>query len=254
MIDPAYDGRMVSSVPGRSKRVLLVDAVPWTSDYPEAHPLRNVFAWFHRHLDSEPGLLIRRLAVDDVVREGRVPKGTDGVILSGSPRDAWAEDEFTKRLLGALRSIADAGTPFLGVCYGHQVLARLFGGDVRPNPIGLQLGTLPVRLTDAGKSSPLFQGMNETFSVMESHRDAVLELPADTTLLASNEKTPIQAFSRGNMFGVQFHPEMNPETLRFLWEPRKSKYPPGTIDPLLEALSPTPEAPQILKNFVRYCV
>ena len=146
-------------------------------------------------------------------------------------------------------------TPFLGVCYGHQLLARALGGEVQIDPKGLELGNSIVYLTDQGQRSPLFSGYGRTLSVLQSHRDAVIKLPSGATLLAANDHTPIQAFSfEDRMFGVQFHPETSPDVLQFIWQPRRDKY-RGTadfnLDAALDRMQPTPDAPQLLRNFVK---
>lgn len=173
--------------------------------------------------------------------------------MSGSPRDAWADDDFTHQTIALIQQIRGERIPFLGVCYGHQLLARAAGAEVNLDPQGLELGNSTISLTDAGRRSGLFARCHEPIRVLQSHRDAVLRLPAGAVLLASNEHTPIQAFSiEDRMFGVQFHPETNPDILRFLWEPRRETYranPNFDIDRALTQMQPTPEAPQILRNF-----
>jgi GMP synthase (glutamine-hydrolysing) len=177
----------------------------------------------------------------------------DGLIFSGSPRDAWADDPLTHRLISVARESANQGKPLLGVCFGHQLLARAFGGNVQRHPVGWEVGETTVNLTPAAMASPIFAGMPQELHVIESHRDAVLSLPPGGELLAGNEHTPIQAFGIGrNVFGVQFHPEMSGDLLRHLWSDRRDRVRGEVdfdLDERLDSAGRTPEAERIFENF-----
>ena len=54
-------------------------------------------------------------------------------------------------LVQAIRSVVQSGTPFLGICLGCQMLARVLGGTVAPHPEGkAEIGYYPIDITDAG--------------------------------------------------------------------------------------------------------
>jgi len=177
-----------------------------------------------------------------------------GVILSGSPRDAWTEDPVNTRLCDLVHACAKANLPFLGVCYGHQILARAFGGKVARHPQGLELGNTQVGLTAPGQSCPLFAGFPQQFDVLSSHADAVLELPSEAELLVEGQFTRVQGFQIGqHLFGVQFHPESDPDTMRFLWSTRREAWRKRVsfdLDKTLDDLQPTPMAANMLRNFI----
>src|SRR5207248_8736486 len=102
------------------------------------------------------------------------------------------------------------GLPVLGVCFGHQLLARAAGGDVVQNPRGREIGTVRVPLTEAGCKDPLFSwASGAEIEVQATHVNAVDHLPCGATVLASNENTAAQAFRLSEtVAGVQFHPEL----------------------------------------------
>ena len=109
-----------------------------------------------------------------------------------------------------------------------------------------------VELTPAGMDNPLFAGFDAEFVVMESHRDAVLTLPPRAELLAGNAHTQIQAFGvEDRMFGVQFHPEMSGEILRYVWAERRDRLRGEVSFDLDEALDTAEaDASRIFHNFI----
>jgi GMP synthase (glutamine-hydrolysing) len=241
----------------KSKRVLLIDAVDWSTRYPADHPLRQVPQWYARWFTELPGLSLHSLRADaDVL--GAVRSGLDGVIMSGSPRDAWRDDPINARLGEVIQECRDRSVPFLGVCYGHQLLGRVLGAKVAPHPQGLELGNTPVELTPAGQRSALYRGLPARFEVLSSHVDVVCEMPPGAELQVRGEFAEIQGFHwRERLYGVQFHPETDPEVLRFIWSARRETWRSKVsfdLDQRLEALMPTPLAAQLLRNFIIYCI
>lgn len=233
--------------------MLLINAVCWSEAYPPNDPLGDVLGWYQRRLAHLPRVQLHTVTPEeDVIRAIR--RHADAVIISGSPRDAWADDAVNLKLCGAIHECDDLGIPFLGICYGHQLLGRALGGEMGPHPCGLELGTIPVRLTEAGKNFPLFQGVPEQFDVLLSHADAVLSLPPRCELLATGDFTKIQAFHRdGRLIGVQFHPELEPETLRYIWSPRRQVWRDKVdfdLNEHLDTMQSTPHAVRMLENFV----
>ena len=95
--------------------------------------------------------------------------------------------------------------PFLGICYGGQILAHAFGAPVTANRVK-ELGVYIVKLNSAGKSDPLFTGFPDQFPVFHWHGDTIA-VPFEATLLGEGIDCKNQAFRRGKQIGVQFHLE-----------------------------------------------
>ncbi|TMA29035.1 MAG: GMP synthase [Deltaproteobacteria bacterium] len=148
-----------------------------------------------------------------------------GIIVTGSPLSVTEKAPWMLRLGDDLLRIGARGVPVLGVCFGHQLLARAAGGEVVLNPRGREIGTVHVQLTEAGRRDPLFAWAGQTdIEVQATHLDAVDPLPRGATLLASNENSAAQAFRLSQtVAAVQFHPELWPEAMRDLIESRKDK-------------------------------
>jgi len=177
----------------------------------------------------------------------------DAVLITGSPRsvtepEPWMEDAATYALTAA------RSRPVLGVCFGHQLLARALGGAVVPNPAGREAGTAAVELTEAGARDPLFAGLPRALLVQQTHADHVTELPSAATLLATNSFSRVQAFAAGESIrAVQFHPEIDAERSRALNECRRElldRNAPGGCAAVLGSILPTPLSERVLSNWI----
>ena len=105
-----------------------------------------------------------------------------------------------------------SGKPILGACLGGQLMAAALGARVY-KVREVEVGYLPVDLTEEGRRSPLSALAHNNYRIMHWHGDA-FDLPQGTTRLASTALTPNQAFSMGpNVLGLQFHMEACPRTV-----------------------------------------
>ncbi len=131
----------------------------------------------------------------------------DKLILSGSELSASSQHIEQNEVFSIINDFIFSGKPILGICYGHQMLARLLGGDESCIPAETpEFGFTKVQIKD----NPLFEGI--TCPVfMQSHFDEVVNLDDSFQVIASNEKVKIQAFQWKDfpVWGVQFHPELN---------------------------------------------
>lgn len=235
-------------------RILIVQTgsagalVPEHGDYPD---------WFRRALgagEAEMPLLRAApgLGGQKLDREALFRAKARGVLVTGSPLSLTEREPWMDELGDALLRAGAAGTPVLGVCFGHQLLGRAAGGDVRANPRGREIGTVRVQLTPAGRKDPLFSWAESgEIEVQATHLDAVLPPPPGATLLASNEVCATQAlrFSE-TVASVQFHPELEPAPLRALIRSRAERLRAEGLDPdRLEAQVRNTEAAKVLRAF-----
>lgn len=129
----------------------------------------------------------------------------DVIIPLGAPWGAWDDACIGNWLSDEVRVIGDAvraGKPVLGICFGAQVIARALGGDVSPAPVS-EIGWTYIRSLEPElvSNGPWFQFHFDRFTV-----------PPGARTVADNPAAP-QAFVVGKTLGVQFHPELNSETL-----------------------------------------
>lgn len=125
-----------------------------------------------------------------------------GIILSGSPysvRDAEAPKPDLSNIKGHL--------PLLGVCYGAQLLAAEYGGEVHGAP-SREYGR--AMLTVVAPEDPLLQGVPSPTQVWMSHGDTITSVPEKYEVIASTENVRVAAYHiAGEMtWGIQFHPEV----------------------------------------------
>lgn len=127
-------------------------------------------------------------------------KGYAGIVLSGGPSSVY-DSRAPKVDPGAL----ELGVPVLGICYGHQLLAKYLGASVAPGEGEFGLSTLSLLESDT-----IFRNTPARQSVWMSHSDTVVDLPGDVYCLGMTERCPTAAFAQfeRRMFGVQFHPEV----------------------------------------------
>jgi GMP synthase (glutamine-hydrolysing) len=179
----------------------------------------------------------------------------DAVMISGSPRDAFADDEWTHALMAKVARLLEKKKPVLGVCYGHQILGRVKGGKVERCKEGWELGETKVKVTPEGANSPLLQGLSEQMNVMQSHQDCVLNVPGKGVLLASSPHTKVQAARWAEQaYGVQFHPEFTGEVLRGVWRERRDKWRDKVkfdLDRTLDQAKECPDGLAIFRNFLK---
>lgn len=125
-----------------------------------------------------------------------------GVILSGSPssvRDADSPNPDLSAFKGKL--------PLLGVCYGAQLLANNFGGDVKASA-HREYGRAKLNFVDNRFS--LMKGIDDDSQVWMSHADTIVSIPDNFKLISSTESVKVAAFKIDDeeTFGIQFHPEV----------------------------------------------
>ena len=150
------------------------------------------------------GFTLRRAWREDGGCPDVVPDGVDVLLLLGSdwsvhsPVDAAA----LAAEAGLVRDARARGVPVLGLCYGAQVIAHALGGAVAPAP------EPEVGLVSVDSEDPALVPAGPWW---EFHLD-VLDPPPGARVVARNG-CGVQAFTMPGMLGVQFHPEVLPETL-----------------------------------------
>lgn len=160
---------------------------------------------------------------DDEIRVIDAPAGVplpraddvSGVLITGAAAMVTERLPWSERTAAWLPSVLAAGTPLLGVCYGHQLLAQALDGEVGVNPRGPEMGTVTISMATEAADDPLLSVLPARPVVHVSHFESVLRLPTGARLLASGEGDPHHAYTIGDQaWGVQFHPEFDAAIMR----------------------------------------
>ena len=142
--------------------------------------------------------------------------GVGGVVVFGSTFTVEHADEqpFIKETADLAREAVERRIPFLGVCFGGQLLAWALEAHVGESPVR-EIGFEPIWPTAAAADDLLFSHFADGDLAFQWHGDA-FELPAGATLLATGDRVPNQAFRVGDRaWGTQFHLEVNGSELDF---------------------------------------
>lgn len=179
------------------------------------------------------------------------PERCAGVVVTGSHAMVTDNLPWSVAIERWIGELVAASAPFLGICYGHQLLGRAAGGEVGYHPQGREAGTVAIELTPEGQRDALFDGIPPRFAVHATHSQSVLRLPDGALRLACNSFEPNHAFRVGeSAWGVQFHPEYTREIMAaYLQEGSAGS---GASRKGSGVLGETPLAGRVLTNFASF--
>ncbi|MBL4593516.1 MAG: glutamine-hydrolyzing GMP synthase, partial [Flavobacteriales bacterium] len=125
-----------------------------------------------------------------------------GVILSGSPFSVRDENS-PKPDLSSIKG----KKPLLGVCFGAQYMAQIYGGSVLPSKIR-EYGR--ANLTYVNKENALTKGISDNSQVWMSHGDTIKTVAENIEIIASTADVEVAGFQFNgeDTYGIQFHPEV----------------------------------------------
>ena len=222
----------------------------WQKPIEEASILRN------------GGLAPEELTVAPMFSDPTDPSILDGathLTIGGSGWSVFETVPLYAEFALLVRTARERGLPILGMCFGGQALAQIFGGMVIRSEANAEYGTVNIRVSTEAEGDMLFGSRaRTTFAAQVSHQDRIVGLPAGAVKLAwSHVGEPpvqiIQAFSfpGERVWGLQFHPERDDGTVRTLMTDPSCSYSQmkrGTIE---RTLAPSPDACALLAEFLR---
>jgi GMP synthase-like glutamine amidotransferase len=169
------------------------------------------------------------------------PDACDAWLCTGSSASVYDGEPWIDALGTFVRAVHAARVPFVGICFGHQLIAHALGGRTERATTGWGAGAIPMELTDA---APWMSPALPSATLLYSHQDQVTALPPGGRVLASAPHCPVAMLAvDDDVIGIQAHPEFGVDYVRALLEDRVDRIgEAGTALALDSLQQPTDEA------------
>jgi GMP synthase-like glutamine amidotransferase len=168
------------------------------------------------------------------------PSAFDGYVCTGSRCSVYEDRPWIGDLKAFVRSAHDAHAPFVGICFGHQMLAEALGGKVEQADYGWGIGVHDMQIV---KPEQWMVPERAHCRLQYMHADQVQRMPEGSTLIASAAHCPVAMFRVGDgMLGIEGHPEFPAAYEQALLLERKERIGAGRVDAALATVNdPTDE-------------
>lgn len=204
------------------------------------------------------GLSPQCLVPVDVVRttpRAQLLDFADALIIGGSVYSVFEDVPHLEEMKMLLRTARAREIPTLGICFGAQLIADVYGGDVRRDKSTEEVGTQELRKTADAEADVLLSRLPVVFMAQCAHQDRIFSVPDGAVVLAESELCPVQAFTfpEEMVYGIQFHPERSKADFQRFITLRKADYGGDAqdLDDAYETLADTPDTELILRRFAR---
>ena len=158
----------------------------------------------------------------------------DNFLVTGSRSSVYDGMKWIFDLEKMVREIQQLNKKYVGICFGHQMLAQALGGQVQKDDNGWVLG---VHTFTASNEASLNHAPLRSFNVLMSCQDQVQKLPVGAKLLATAQACVIGSFQMGeNMLGIQGHPEFSKDYFSALLQLRKDGIDHSKVDHAQQSL------------------
>ncbi len=176
-------------------------------------------------------------ATFETFRDGALPKPADfdALIITGSPAGVYEDHAWIAPLEDLVRATAAADKPQVGICFGHQLMAQAFGGEVKKSDKGWGIGVHQYEVTANEDFMSPTQG---AIACVVSHQDQVIAPPPGARTLAASNFCAYGALSyaQGPAISFQMHPEFEHEYAADLIGIRRNRFGEGLSEDGLSSL------------------
>lgn len=153
---------------------------------------------------------------------GHLPTNThaaDAYLITGSRHGVNDGYLWIAQLEEFVRALYDAQKKVIGICFGHQLIAKALGGKVIKSPKGWGVGMSQNTIVS---HKEWMIPSSDKINILVSHQDQVVELPLGAEVLASSDFCPYYMMQLGNhFFSIQGHPEFTKAYSRALMVSRE---------------------------------
>ncbi len=156
------------------------------------------------------------------VKNGEYPASIDecdAYLITGSRESVYDDQPWIHRLAKFVQDLDAARHTLVGICFGHQLIAHVLGGETRAADVGWAVG---VQETQVLSPAEWMLPYRERFGLLSSHKDQVVRLPERAEVFASTPFCPNSGFTIGDhILTFQGHPEFSKGYSRALIELRR---------------------------------
>lgn len=214
----------------------------------------------HLSFARQAGLEPRQVEILNVFDTRRFPAsaadGYDALFVGGASEASVLETstyDFVPDCFALIRHARDSGQPVFASCFGFQLAVVAFGGRLIRDERDFEMGTVPIRLTDAARGDPILHDTPDGFLAVSVHRERSLEAPEGCVELANTDACCHAFRVAGKPFwAFQFHPEVDRATLVERLTHFKGAYTrdDAHLEQVLDAARETPESNHLVTKFV----
>jgi GMP synthase-like glutamine amidotransferase len=142
----------------------------------------------------------------------------DGFIGTGAKYSVLEDLSWIKRFKEYVYFLFQEKIKFIGICFGHQMIAQSLGGKCDVSERGWGIGVRKIKIH---QQKSWMQPQADAISLLYSHMDQIITLPPEFEVLAGNDHCPYAIITVGDHFmGIQAHPEFTPAYLDLLMQSR----------------------------------
>ena len=170
--------------------------------------------------------IIHPASNNDYFPEGICLEDFHGIAWTGSVLNIYNLTTSITNQIELAKNLFTKKNKIFGSCWGLHVLVTAAGGKIRKNPNGLEaVVAKEITINDQGFKHPMYQGKNKVFDAFCWHYDETENLPTNSSILASNEKSKVQSIdfniNDSSIWAVQYHPEFDPLWIAGLMKQRE---------------------------------
>lgn len=187
------------------------------------------------------------------VFKGEYPPETnpyDGFISSGSRYSVYEEQPWILRFREFVRKLYAQEKKFVGICFGHQMMAEALGGKCEKSDRGWGVGVKEVVIR---KKMPWMQPALDSYRLIVSHADQITKVPENGRVLGGNAHCPCSIYMVGeNFLGIQAHPEFSADFEKDILEVRRDRIGQAAIDAALPTLTEKTDEADVTRWIVEF--
>ena len=188
---------------------------PLQSDWPRYPAMFEALISPH-----SPGLVCESLAISQGAPFPAL-EDVEAILVTGSAAGVYEDHPWMQPLFDFIRKAGEANIPQIGVCFGHQAIAKAMGARVEKAEKGWGIGRHVYEVCTRPDWMDGFDGTH--FALGVSHQDQVLSRPEGAERVAASSFTPFAALDYGDMPAISFqgHPEFSAGFCRALYDVRR---------------------------------